>query len=93
MGAEHYRHGRYGFKRPRHACAAGRNIGQLRSSLQEPIKFEFIVNLKAAQSFGLTMPSGVLSITDEVIEQLIRAIILDCCDAHSISEMGHSRRT
>ncbi len=36
--------------------------------VQEPIKFEFIVNLKAAQSFGLTMSSGVLSIADEVIE-------------------------
>jgi putative ABC transport system substrate-binding protein len=36
--------------------------------VQEPIKFEFIVNLKTAQSFGLTMPSGVLSIADEVIE-------------------------
>jgi len=36
--------------------------------VQEPIKFEFIVNLKTAQSFGLTMPSGVLAIADEVIE-------------------------
>jgi putative tryptophan/tyrosine transport system substrate-binding protein len=36
--------------------------------VQEPIKFEFIVNLKTAQSFGLTMPAGVLSIADEVIE-------------------------
>jgi putative ABC transport system substrate-binding protein len=36
--------------------------------VQEPIKFEFIVNLKTAQSFGLTIPSGVLSIADEVIE-------------------------
>jgi putative tryptophan/tyrosine transport system substrate-binding protein len=36
--------------------------------VQEPIKFEFIVNLKTAQSFGLTMPSGVLSMADEVIE-------------------------
>ncbi len=36
--------------------------------VQEPIKFEFIVNLKTAQSLGLTIPSGVLSIADEVIE-------------------------
>jgi putative ABC transport system substrate-binding protein len=37
--------------------------------VQEPVKFEFIVNRKTAQSFGLTMPSGVLSIADEVIEE------------------------
>lgn len=36
--------------------------------VQESIKFEFIVNLKTAKSFGLAMPSGVLSIADEVIE-------------------------
>ena len=36
--------------------------------VQEPIKFEFIVNLKTAKSFGLAMPSGVVSIADEVIE-------------------------
>jgi putative tryptophan/tyrosine transport system substrate-binding protein len=36
--------------------------------VQEPIKFEFIVNPKTAQSFGLTLPSGILSIADEVIE-------------------------
>jgi ABC-type uncharacterized transport system substrate-binding protein len=36
--------------------------------VQEPIKFEFIINLKTAQSFGLAIPSGVLSIADEVIQ-------------------------
>jgi putative tryptophan/tyrosine transport system substrate-binding protein len=36
--------------------------------VQEPIKFEFIINLKIAQSFGLTIPSGILSIADEVIQ-------------------------
>ncbi len=36
--------------------------------VQEPIKFEFIINLKTAQSFGLPIPSGVLSIADEVIQ-------------------------
>ena len=36
--------------------------------VQEPIKFEFIVNLQTAKAFGLTMPSGLLSIADEVIE-------------------------
>jgi putative ABC transport system substrate-binding protein len=31
-------------------------------------KFEFVVNLKTAKSLGLTLPSGVLSIADAVIE-------------------------
>src|SRR5215813_6609548 len=36
--------------------------------IQQPNKFDFIVNLKTAQSFGLTMPRILLSTADEVIE-------------------------
>jgi putative tryptophan/tyrosine transport system substrate-binding protein len=36
--------------------------------VQQPTKFEFIVNLKAAKGLGLTISSGVLAIADEVIE-------------------------
>jgi putative ABC transport system substrate-binding protein len=36
--------------------------------VQQPIKFQFIVNLQTAQSFGLTMPPALLATADEVIE-------------------------
>ena len=36
--------------------------------VQQPTKFEFIVNLKAAKGLSLSVPSNLLSIADEVIE-------------------------
>jgi ABC-type uncharacterized transport system substrate-binding protein len=36
--------------------------------MQQPTKFEFIVNLKAAKALGLSVPPNLISLADQVIE-------------------------
>jgi putative ABC transport system substrate-binding protein len=36
--------------------------------IQEPVKFDFVINLKTARELGLTLPRTILLLADEVIE-------------------------
>jgi len=49
-----------------HAILNGAKPGDI--PIYQPAKFHFIINLKAAEALGLTLPPSVLGLADEVIE-------------------------
>ncbi len=44
----------------------GDNVGEL--PVQNPIKYQLVVNLKTAKALGLTVPQDLMATADEVIE-------------------------